>query len=81
VDPRDLIIETALDYDPEGLLVEPALARLAWRKARSGKTCERCRERKALAAFARDSRNTDGLRRYCRECAALADRARKARSA
>lgn len=49
-------------------LLEQTQGRLAWRLRHSGKECERCRESKSLAGFSRDSRNPDGLRRYCRQC-------------
>ena len=50
-------------------LAEGALQRLAWRRRNSGKACDRCRATKAVSSFSKDSRNPDGLRRYCRECA------------
>lgn len=47
------------------------------RIARSGRTCGSCKQRKPLSEFSVDARESDGLRRYCRACAA-ADKARRA---
>ena len=68
--PEELVAAVAGQYDDDGTLTEDALLRLKRRQEASGKTCERCKERKPLSAFSRDARNRDGLRRYCRECAA-----------
>lgn len=72
--PNEELLETvAFRYDGsdnEGVrLLEQVQARLAWRLRHSGKTCDRCDEDKPLADFSRDSREPDGLRRYCRKCA------------
>lgn len=56
----------AAEYDAE--LVAPVLRRLARYQAESGRTCERCGERKRLGDFGRDSREPSGRLRYCREC-------------
>lgn len=70
------VADVAAQYDNEhGDLTRGALARLAWRLARSGKTCERCREPLQLSAFTRDSRERDGLMRICRSCKRAANAA------
>lgn len=57
-------------------LTEQALARLASRIRRSGKHCSRCCDtEKPIGGFSRDSREKDGLRRYCRECGSSANAA------
>lgn len=61
----------------EAPLEERVARRLAYRLRHSGKTCERCRKDKPLSSFSRDSRNRDGLRRYCRECDADAYKQRR----
>jgi hypothetical protein len=74
VSPEEAVAALAADYDPE--LVASTLRRLQRYQAESGRTCERCQERKPLSAFSRDSRDPVGLRRYCRECDARAYQAR-----
>jgi len=64
------------DGEAERLLAVARRA-LARRIARAGRTCSACGERKPLAAFSVDAREGDGLRRYCRACAA-ADKAKRA---
>lgn len=66
--PEELVSNTANRWDKSGLLADQALARLAWRRARSGKICSTCAEAKPLAAFGRDSRERDGLNRACKLC-------------
>jgi hypothetical protein len=68
-------------YDSDGELAASALRALARRLATSGKECSRCRQFKRLAHFSRDAREHDGLRRYCRDCAAIEYRARREHSA
>lgn len=69
----DLIRAVAQKYDGSdneaARLTESTARRLAWRKRNAGKACDRCRETKPVSAFSRDSREPDGLRRYCRDCA------------
>ncbi|QPX62398.1 hypothetical protein SEA_WARDA_68 [Arthrobacter phage Warda] len=79
-DPAEsLVARVAARYDSGNgeaeALTAQALARLAQRRRHSGKTCERCKEDKPLSAFSIDSRNPDGLRRYCRACRSAAYRA------
>jgi hypothetical protein len=81
VSPEERLAAIANDYDPEGELAASALRALARRLADSGKVCARCSAKKRLAHFSRDSREHDGLRRYCRECASLEYRARRPHSA
>lgn len=68
-----LVADLAARYDlagqGEGTLPASVVRRLHARRAASGKTCERCQERKSLGAFSRHARNPDGLRAYCRNCA------------
>lgn len=54
-------------------LTREALARLADRRKRSGKTCSRCNEFKPMSAFGPDGARPDGLSHRCRSC----DNARK----
>ncbi|WNN94024.1 HNH endonuclease [Arthrobacter phage Nitro] len=63
--------------DPEDAeaLTREALSRLAQRRKRSGKKCDRCREFKPMSAFSKDSSRPDGLMRYCRACRSAAYRA------
>ncbi|AYN57788.1 hypothetical protein PBI_DRMANHATTAN_70 [Arthrobacter phage DrManhattan] len=77
VERRLAAIAARYDYgDGEGeALTREAMARLAYRRKRSGKTCDRCREFKPMSAFSRDSSRPDGLRRYCRACASARYRA------
>ena len=87
--PAERLAHVAAKYDGENgeahALTEQALARLAWRLRRSGKHCSRCDTEKPIDDFSRDSREKDGLRRYCRECGSSANAAayqrRKARTA
>jgi hypothetical protein len=57
-------------------LTREALARLAYRRRHSGKTCAQCREPKPLSAFGINSRERDGLNRVCKPCRNSAERAR-----
>lgn len=68
--PAELVATTANRWDTSGRLAEQTLARLAWRRSRSGKTCSTCEEAKSLGAFGRDSRERDGLNRICKVCKA-----------
>ncbi|QNJ56566.1 HNH endonuclease [Arthrobacter phage Elezi] len=61
--------------NPLARLSAAALERRAYRLRHSGKECDRCRETKRLSAFSKDSREPDGLMRYCRACRAAAYRA------
>lgn len=76
----DLLAAIAARYDGQdneaARLEAGARRRLEYRRRHSGKSCDRCRETKALSAFSRDSREKDGLRRYCRACDALGARNR-----
>jgi hypothetical protein len=77
--PEELVADVAASYDAE--LVASSIRRLHALQAGSGRTCERCHERKSLSGFSRDARDPIGLRRYCRGCASAAYRARTADSA
>ncbi|WVX88055.1 hypothetical protein SEA_TFORTROY_67 [Arthrobacter phage TforTroy] len=57
-------------------LTAQALARLAYRRRHSGKTCSSCRQEKPLSAFGVDAREADGLNRACKSCRNTAERAR-----
>lgn len=71
----DLLALVAARYDGQDgearRLEEAARRRLEYRKARSGKRCDSCHETKPVSSFSRDAREKDGLRRYCRGCAAI----------
>ncbi|QHB36651.1 hypothetical protein SEA_ADOLIN_69 [Arthrobacter phage Adolin] len=75
VERRLAAIAARYDYgDGEGeALTREAMARLAYRRKRSGKTCSRCDEFKPMSAFATDPRRPDGLAYSCKGC----DAARK----
>jgi hypothetical protein len=68
VTPEELVRATADRYDESGRLAEEALRKLAYRLARSGKTCSSCGATKILGAFGRDSTRSDGLKIACRDC-------------
>lgn len=74
VTPAARIAQAAQAYDSGNgeaqALTAQALARLAYRRRHSGKTCDRCRETKPLSAFGLHSREPDGLRRECKACIA-----------
>ncbi len=72
---EESVARLAAEYDED--LVASAVRRLRQLQGESGRTCERCRERKPLGAFSRDSRDPVGLRRYCRACDSAAYQARK----
>jgi hypothetical protein len=76
--PEELVAAAVQEYDlgDPVALQAAVLRRLSYRLARSGKVCERDGLERPLSAFSRDSRNPDGLRRYCRECAAKGYRKR-----
>ncbi|QOP65195.1 HNH endonuclease [Arthrobacter phage Tuck] len=78
-DPVSRISRVAASYDSGNgeaqALTAQALARLAYRRRHSGKTCDRCRETKPLSAFSKDVSRPDGLMRYCRACRSAAYRA------
>ncbi|WGH21139.1 hypothetical protein SEA_CASSIA_66 [Arthrobacter phage Cassia] len=78
-DPATRIARAAQAFDSghgeAQALTAQALARLAYRRRHSGKTCDRCRETKPLSAFSKDSSRPDGLMRYCRACRSAAYRA------
>lgn len=71
-EPADRIARAAQAFDSGNgeaeALTAQALARLAYRRRHSGKTCSSCQETKPLSAFGLDSTRPDGLRRYCRAC-------------
>lgn len=77
--PADRLARGAAKYDGGNgeahALTEQALVRLAWRLRRSGKHCSRCDTEKPIGDFSRDSREKDGLRRYCRKCGSSANAA------
>lgn len=60
------VARLAAEYDEE--LVDSAVRLLRRLQSRSGRTCDRCRKRKALADFGRESRDPTGLSRICRPC-------------
>lgn len=49
-------------------LTAQALARLAYRRRHSGKTCSRCQQDKPTSAFGPDGSRPDGLSHRCRDC-------------
>ncbi|AYN59151.1 endonuclease VII [Arthrobacter phage Yang] len=59
-------------------LTAQALARLAYRRRHSGKTCQTCRETKPLSAFGFDALRPDGLSVRCRACNSARMRASRA---
>lgn len=69
------------DYgDGEGeALTREALARLEYRRKRSGKTCSRCGEFRPMSAFGPDGARPDGLSHRCRDCDNGRKRAARAR--
>ncbi|UVK63587.1 HNH endonuclease [Arthrobacter phage Janeemi] len=71
-DPVSRISRVAASYDSGNgeaqALTAQALARLAYRRRHSGKTCSHCQETKPLSAFGPDTRKPDGLDPRCREC-------------
>lgn len=74
----DRISRLAARYDAGNgeaeALTREALARLAYRRRYSGKTCSRCGEDKPLSAFAADNRRPDGLAYSCKSCEAARKR-------
>lgn len=69
--PEELVADVARRYDnDEGDLQRAVLARLAWRRARSGRYCFKCQQTKPISEYGRDVRERDGLRRECRSCVA-----------
>jgi hypothetical protein len=75
-----LVASVAAKYDnEEGDLQRAAVRRLAYRLARSGKTCAACDALKPLSAFGADARKPDGLDSRCKACEAA--RRRQARAA
>lgn len=64
------------DGDDAGKLYDQALARLAYRRRHSGKTCSSCRAALPLSAFGVNSREADGLNRVCKPCRNDYERAR-----
>lgn len=64
------IVAARTDGDEEEALqlYNATLRRLDWRRRRGFRTCSRCGLDKKPNAFSVDSRERDGLRRYCREC-------------
>ena len=58
------------DGDPTeaAQLTERVLRRAEWRRRRGVRECQRCHVDKPPSEFSRDSRSSDGLRRYCRSC-------------
>lgn len=79
-DPADLIARVAARYDSGNgeaeALTAQALARLAYRRRHSGKTCQTCREDKPLSAFGVSAREPDGLNPTCKACRNDYERAR-----
>lgn len=69
--PEEVLTALATKYAPDEAdsFAAAVLRRRQERLARSGRECDRCDETKPVTAFSRDSRERDGLRRYCRECA------------
>lgn len=67
------IVARVADGEEAGKLHEQALARLAYRRRHSGKTCSSCHSEKPLSAFGPDGARPDGFSHRCRAC----DSARK----